>query len=132
MSSENKTSKVKDEKPSSIDKLRNKWLLYSGGGLALVGLGLCIFGEALYMKHIPDNGIEWIIFGTLSLVIINSGLAVFGQAVVFKSQIDYKKNRKKFNQKRYGNKGRGGNSNNNSNNRNRKSKTSQFTPREFD
>lgn len=101
--------------------------MYSGGGLALVGLGLCLFGEALHMKHTVTEGYGWVLYGTLSLVVINAGLAVFGQAVVFKSQLDYKKNRKKFNQKRYGNKNRS-----NNNNRNRKPKTTQFTPREID
>lgn len=129
MSSESTTPKEKNNKPNSIDKLRNKWLLYSGGGLALVGLGLSLFGEALHMKHTVTAGFEWVLFGTLSLVVFNAGLAVFGQGVVFKSQLDYKKNRKKFNQKRYGNKSRGGGNNNN---RNRKPKTTQFTPREID
>lgn len=130
MDSESKTAKVEDSKPNSHEKLRNKWLLYSGGGLTLVGLGLCLFGEALHLKHTEAVGFEWVLYGTLSLVVFNAGLTVFGQAVVFKSQLDYKKNRKKFNQKRYGNKSKGGGSNNNP--RSRKPKTTQFTPREID
>ncbi len=129
MSTENTPDKGNgngDDKSPGAKKLQNKWLLYSAAGLALTGLGLCLFGEALHLKHMGGALISWVIYGTLSLVVFNAGIAVFGQAVVFKSQIDYKKNRKKFNQKRYGNKPppRGGN------NRNRKPKTSQFTPKE--
>lgn len=127
MSSENTPDKG-NEKSNAAKKLQNKWLLYSAAGLALVGLGMCLFGEALHMKHSDVATMSWVIYGTISLVVFNAGLAIFGQAVVFKSQIDYKKNRKKFNQKRYGNKSkpRGGN------HRNRKPKTSQFTPKNID
>lgn len=131
MSSESTPDKGNEkgsDKSPAAKKLQNKWLLYSATGLALTGLGLCLFGEALHMKHTGEALASWVLYGTLSLVIFNAGIAVFGQAVVFKSQIDYKKNRKKFNQKRYGNKPppRGGN------NRNRKPKTSQFTPKDVD
>lgn len=130
MDSETTTAKKEDKQPKSDGKLQKKWLLYGGGGLALVGLGLSLFGEALHLKYTVGSGYSWIVWGTLSLVVFNSGLAIFGQAVVFKSQLDYKKNRKQYNQKRYGNKNRGGG--NNTYNPNRKSKTTQFTPREID
>jgi hypothetical protein len=121
------TSEKEEGKSNAAKKLQNKWLLYSAAGLALVGLGLCLFGEALHTKHTGGELTSWLLYGTVSLVVFNAGLAIFGQAIVFKSQIDYKNNRKKFNQKRYGNKPpRGGN------NRNRKPKTSQFTPKGID
>ncbi|MFB0947551.1 MAG: hypothetical protein QMB24_15610 [Spirosomataceae bacterium] len=120
------TPETGNEKSIAAKTLQNKWLFYSAVGLTLVGLGMCLFGEALHIKYSGGALMSWALYGTISLVVFNAGLAIFGHAVVFKSQIDYKKNRKKFNQKRYGNKPRGGN------NRNRKPKTSQFTPKDID
>lgn len=113
MSSENQTQD--NPKPNSLDKTKKKWLMYGGGGLALFSFGLCLFGEALHLKHSSGETMSWVLYGTLSFVVINAGLAIFGQAVVFKSQLDYKKNRKKFGTKRYNNKGKSNNANPNAN-----------------
>lgn len=115
-----------EQKPNSIEALQKKWLMYGGGGLTLVGLGLCLFGEAVFLKHsVGASTISWLLYGTISLVVFNAGLAIFGQAVVIKSQIDYKKNRKKFGEKRYGNKKKSGDNYN----RSRKPRATRSNPR---
>jgi hypothetical protein len=67
--------------------LETKWMLCSATGLALIGLGLCLFSEIAYVKHQGAQTSTWVIFGTFSLVIINSGIAIFGKAVVYKTEI---------------------------------------------
>ena len=69
-------------------KLRNQWLLYSAAGLALIGLGLSVMGEALIQKYEHGGFHSWFWIGTLSLVIINSGIALFGKAVTLRVRLD--------------------------------------------
>ena len=47
-------------------------------GLLLIGLGLCVFGEALIQKI---NKESYFVLGTLSLVIFNSGICFVGEAI---------------------------------------------------
>lgn len=50
-------------------------------GLALMGLGLSITGEAIAAKTRKKAFWRWFLVGTLGLIIFNSGVAVFGEAV---------------------------------------------------
>lgn len=69
------------EKPSHQKQMRRKWWLYGGIGLALMGAGLSVFGEALMLKYQSANFWHWAGLGTLSLVLFNSGMSFFGDAI---------------------------------------------------
>ena len=58
-----------------------KWLVFSIGGLILIGLGLSITGEAIILKA---AGNSWFVMGTLGLIAVNSGVSVFGQGVIYR------------------------------------------------
>ena len=55
-----------------------RWYFFSITGLLLIGLGLCVFGEALIQKI---NKESYFVIGTLSLVIFNSGICFVGEAI---------------------------------------------------
>ena len=55
-----------------------RWYFFSIMGLLLIGLGLCVFGEALIQKI---NQESYFVQGTLSLVIFNSGICFVGEAI---------------------------------------------------
>ena len=50
-------------------------------GLLLIGLGLCVFGEALIQKI---NQESYFILGTSSLVVFNTGICFVGEAIFIK------------------------------------------------
>jgi hypothetical protein len=58
-----------------------KWLIFSPIGLALIGFGVSIVGDAATRKAKGRHFREWFPQGTLGLVILNSGIALFGEAV---------------------------------------------------
>lgn len=68
--------------------LKRNWLLCAASGLALVGLGLSLMGEALMLKYDRAGFAQWFWLGTLALVVINSGLAVFGKAITLRVRLD--------------------------------------------
>lgn len=72
---------------NSIDlsRRRRRWLLYSIGGLILIGAGVSFVGEAIIRK--ADGG-AWFLLGTLGLVVLNSGVSVVGQGVIEKVKLD--------------------------------------------
>ena len=74
-------------------KLKQKWLVFSASGLALVGFGLSLMGEALLLKYDKAAFWDWFLLGTLSLVVINSGLALFGKGVTLRVRLDQLKDR---------------------------------------
>ena len=59
-----------------------RWYFFSITGLLLIGLGLCVFGEALIKKI---NQESYFVLGTLSLVIFNSGICFVGEAIFIRS-----------------------------------------------
>lgn len=61
--------------------LRRRWLVYSIGGLILIGAGVSVVGEAIIMK---SRDLPWFWLGTVGLVILNSGVSVVGQGVVYR------------------------------------------------
>ena len=64
---------------STLEKnLRKKWFWYAVIGLALVGAGISVVGEAIIAK---SNGEAWFLFGTFGLILVNLGLCFFGTAV---------------------------------------------------
>jgi uncharacterized protein YqgC (DUF456 family) len=61
---------------------KTKWLLYSIGGLLLLGLGLSLLGEAIIQKG--QQTAVWVHWGTLALILTNTGVCLVGQAVIEK------------------------------------------------
>jgi hypothetical protein len=70
--------------------LKLNWLIYSIGGLLLIGAGLSLFGEALTIKINPLDTRSWFWWGTASLVVFNSGISLFGQGVIYRVRMDKK------------------------------------------
>ncbi|MFP4509312.1 MAG: hypothetical protein ACLFNQ_04205 [Spirochaetaceae bacterium] len=64
-----------------------KWLLFSIGGLILIGAGVSVVGEAIILKQGAESVGDWFWMGTLGLVILNSGVSVFGQGVVTRARM---------------------------------------------
>lgn len=60
---------------------RTLWLVYSVLGLALIGAGVSIVGEAVIRKAAAE---PWFLMGTGGLVVLNAGVSVFGQAIVYR------------------------------------------------
>ena len=55
------------------------WYLKAQGGVLLLPVGLCLFGEALSRKVVQMMGGqagEWFWTGTLSLICINAGIGL--------------------------------------------------------
>ena len=65
--------------------MRSKWLLYSIGGMLLLGLGLSLLGEAIIYKS--NNDFNWFYWGTAALIVFNSGIALVGEAIVIKGRM---------------------------------------------
>lgn len=61
--------------------LRTAWLVYSIGGLILIGAGVSLVGEAIIFK---GAGKPWFWMGTAGLVVLNSGVSIFGQGVIYR------------------------------------------------
>jgi hypothetical protein len=64
-------------------KTTTRWLVYAVLGLALIGAGVSIVGEAVIRKAAAE---PWFWMGTGGLVVLNAGVSVFGQAVVYRIQ----------------------------------------------
>ena len=74
-----------------MNKLKRDWLIFSATGLAVVGLGLSLMGEALIMKYEQAAFSSWFWFGTLALIVTNTGLALFGKAITLRVRLDRQK-----------------------------------------
>ena len=74
-----------------MEKTKKQWLLWSAVGLATVGFGLSLMGEALIRKYESEIWQDWFWLGTLALVVVNSGLAFFGKAITLRVKIDQAK-----------------------------------------
>jgi len=68
--------------------LVKRWLMFSIGGLVLIGAGLCLFGEALLAKLAQKDFWYWFIYGTLALIVFNAGVSLFGKGVTYRVQLD--------------------------------------------
>lgn len=71
-----------------MKKTKRNWLIFSVVGLATIGLGLSLMGEALIMKYEQADFWKWFAWGTLALVVTNSGIALFGKAVTLRCRLD--------------------------------------------
>ncbi|MEO0896600.1 MAG: hypothetical protein AAFY71_09395 [Bacteroidota bacterium] len=58
-----------------------KWKWMAPLGLAMIGMGLSLTGEATIMKGQEAVWWSWVAMGTLGLVILNAGVSIFGSAV---------------------------------------------------
>ncbi|MCU0499467.1 MAG: hypothetical protein MUF87_19120 [Anaerolineae bacterium] len=58
-----------------------KWDELAPRGLALIGFGLSLTGEAIAAKSRGKAFWRWFLVGTIGLIIVNSGIAVFGEAI---------------------------------------------------
>ena len=65
--------------------MKSKWLIFSIGGLILIGFGLSLLGEAIILKY-ENKPFFWL--GTLALIVINSGLCFFGNAIRYRIKMD--------------------------------------------
>lgn len=74
-----------------MNKLKRSWLIFSASGLATVGFGLSLMGEALILKYEQAGFTKWFWMGTLALVVINTGMALFGKAVTLRVRLDRQK-----------------------------------------
>ena len=57
---------------------RTRWAWLSPAGLAAVGFGASLVGEATMRK---ERGEPYAAVGTLALCVVNAGLCLFGEAV---------------------------------------------------
>ena len=57
---------------------RDAWAWMAPAGLASVGLGISLTGEATLRK---GRGARYVALGTLGLCVVNAGLCLFGEAV---------------------------------------------------
>ncbi len=71
-----------------MKKTKRNGFIFSVAGLATIGLGLSLMGEALLMKYEQADFWQWFTWGTLALVVINSGIALFGKAVILQCRLD--------------------------------------------
>ena len=61
------------------------WRRFAPLGLASVGLGLSLVGEATLRK---GRGEPFVLYGTAALCVVNAGLCVFGEAVKHRALAD--------------------------------------------
>ncbi len=61
-----------------------RWLVFSIGGLILIGLGVSIVGEAIILKASQQ---PWFFIGTAGLVVLNSGVSCVGQGVIHRVRL---------------------------------------------
>lgn len=71
-----------------MKKTKRNWLIFSAAGLATIGFGLSLMGEALLMKYEQAAFWQWFGWGTLALIVTNSGMALFGKAVTLRCRLD--------------------------------------------
>ena len=61
------------------------WRRYAPLGLASVGFGLSLVGEATLRK---GRGEPFVLYGTAALCVVNAGLCLFGEAVKHRALAD--------------------------------------------
>ncbi len=62
-----------------------RWLIFSIGGLILIGAGVSVTGEAIIHKAAGEG---WFLLGTVGLIILNSGVSCVGQGVIHRIRMD--------------------------------------------
>ena len=71
---------------SSPDRHVRQWARLAPAGLAAVGLGVSLLGEATLRK---GRGEAYALYGTAALVVFNAGLCLFGEAVKRRALADW-------------------------------------------
>ena len=64
-----------------------KWRAMSPLGLATIGLGLSLTGEATLKK---GRGEPWVLAGTVGLCVVNLGVSIIGDAVKHRTLYEIK------------------------------------------
>lgn len=59
----------------------SQWKTYAPIGLALIGFGFSLTGEAVTAKGKGKPLWRWLFVGTVGLCVLNAGVAIFGEAV---------------------------------------------------
>jgi hypothetical protein len=72
--------------PNQRSSELRRWLIFSIGGLVLIGAGVSVTGEAIIRKAASEG---WFLLGTMGLVILNSGVSCVGQGVIHRIRMDH-------------------------------------------
>ena len=64
------------------------WRRFAPLGLASVGFGLSLVGEATLRK---GRGEPFVLYGTAALCVVNAGLCLFGEAVKHRALADWRR-----------------------------------------
>ena len=73
--------------PPSVAESLRAWRWMAPAGLASVGLGLSLVGEATLRK---GRGERYGLYGTVALCVVNAGLCLFGEAVKHRALADWR------------------------------------------
>ena len=70
-----------------------KWDELAPRGLALIGFGVSVLGEAIAAKGNKKGFLRWFLSGLVGLVALNAGVSIFGEAVKHRTlyEIDVQK-----------------------------------------
>ena len=71
--------------PDPVEGHLRTWRRFAPLGLASVGLGLSLVGEATLRK---GRGEPFVVYGTAALCVVNAGLCLFGEAVKHRALAD--------------------------------------------
>lgn len=82
------------KRSEQLSRLYRRWKKNAPGGLALVGMGLSVTGEAIIMKNNREPVWKWVAWGTAGLALTNAGLSIFGTAVKQKTHIEHLESRR--------------------------------------
>ncbi len=74
--------------PTSVAPHLSTWKRLAPLGLASVGFGLSLVGEATLRK---GRGEPFVAYGTVALCVVNAGLCLFGEAVKHRALADWKR-----------------------------------------
>lgn len=64
------------------------WSRLAPRGLALIGLGMSITGDAIAARAKGRPFLRWFAVGTVGLIVVNWGVSVFGEAVKRRVQFE--------------------------------------------
>ena len=73
--------------PAAVERHLRTWRRFAPLGLASVGLGLSLVGEATLRK---GRGEPFVLYGTAALCVVNAGLCLFGEAVKHRALADWR------------------------------------------
>ena len=74
--------------PPAVEAHLRTWRRFAPLGLASVGFGLSLVGEATLRK---GRGEPYLAYGTAALCVVNAGLCLFGEAVKHRALADWRR-----------------------------------------